>query len=71
MMKFAKQKVSTTDLLIAAVVDRLNVAICGKKAPKSLVEQLTANTAEKKNNVASFDSSEAFEKMREKLLKGE
>lgn len=73
-MKLSGQKVNTYTLMLASMVDRLNILIWAKtkdaekgiNRPKSILDSLYQRDSE----VSAFKSSKEFEEERAKLLAG-
>lgn len=72
-MKMLQSKFNVKESLLAGILDRLTLILYsktkdaekGKNYPKLLLDE-----AEKKEELQGFMSSEDFEKMREKIIKG-
>ena len=77
-MALSGQLVTLDTLLLAGISDKLGTLVWfqtedgqkGKNKPASLVNMLTNNQAEKKEDVIIFDSGEDFAKQRLRLIKG-
>lgn len=72
-MKMSQSKFNVKESLLAGILDRLTLILYsktkdaekGKNYPKLLLDE-----AEKKEDLQGFTSSEDFEKMRERIIKG-
>lgn len=75
-LKLSNQRISLDSMLLASIVDRLSVLIWsktkdgskGRNKPKSILESLNKQPKPKEEVV--FETSEDFEKMKNKILKG-
>lgn len=75
MLKMSGQKVKLDSMLLASIVDRLGILIWsktkdgskGRNKPKSILESI--NKPPKVNEGVAFETSEEFEKMKDKILK--
>ena len=76
--KLAGETVSGQEIMMAAMVDRLSFlawaktkdAQKGRGRPKSLVEMLRNPVGKSSQRVETYDTPEAFERARNKALKG-
>lgn len=77
-MRMTGTEAGMTDMLLAACADRLSLLVWqntkdgqrGRNRPASIYEALAARQAPQERDVAGFDSPEAFEAARAKILKG-
>ncbi|MGX7070176.1 DUF5361 domain-containing protein [Gemella bergeri] len=74
-LKMSKQKVKLDTILLASIVDRLTLLVWfktkdgqkGRNQPKLLIDSINKSVKEKE--VLIFDTSEEFEKMKNRIFK--
>lgn len=76
--KITDAPASTSELLMAAMVDRLSLlawgqttdAMKGKNRPKMLMDLLTKDKGQAAGDVEAYDTPEAFEAARRRIMEG-